>query len=258
MAIEELELSLGKVRARVAPGRGALTTSLEVDGKELLFLDRESLENPDASIRGGIPIMFPFCSRLIDNKVVASGTTVPMHGFARSQEWEVVSKSAAALRLRMRQPPDLMEMWPWKHRLDHKFILTGSGLHLEMICINESDQPMPLSPGWHPYFPCPEASKETVVGSLVGTEPGHLHDRGEVNFGVPAPVDGMVGYGIPGLGKLRLEFSPGFRHFQIWSIPGRPFICLEPFWGPPNTLNTPDALIVPPGGGVSLWFRIER
>lgn len=257
MIFEELNLELGNVRARVAPARGALVTSLEVDGVDLLYMDRKTFENPSLGIRGGIPIMFPFCGKLKDGRLETTGTEVPMHGFARNQSWKVIEHRSSSLHLRMETSRDIQEIWPWEFTLDHRFLLTGHGMHLEMACVNEGKSPMPLAPGWHPYFPCKHTMKELVAGSLPGTEPGHLHDASEVNFGVVAPADGLVRYQLPDLPGLRLEFSPGFRHFQIWSLTGRDFVCLEPFWGAPNSINEGGAVVVQPGDGVSFWFRIE-
>ncbi|MCC5875782.1 MAG: hypothetical protein JJU11_06150 [Candidatus Sumerlaeia bacterium] len=257
MKFEELEVELGEVRASVAPARGALVTRLEVGGHSILYMDRKTFENPSLGIRGGIPIMFPFCGKLKDGRLNASGTELPMHGFARNASWKVIEHRASSLHLRMETPQETRDIWPWDFTLDHRFILTGRGIHLEMSCVNEGDKPMPLAPGWHPYFPCSLMEKENIAGSLPGTEPGHLHDKGEVNFGVRAPADGVVRYQVPGLPGLRLEFSPGFRHFQIWSLSGRDFVCLEPFWGAPNSINEGGAVEVQPGEGVSFWFRIE-
>lgn len=49
-----------------------------------------------------------------------------------------------------------------------------------------------------------------------------------------------------------LSFSPAMRHLQFWSQPGRDFICLEPFYGPNDTVNTDRRLDVParPGAGL--------
>ena len=47
------------------------------------------------------------------------------------------------------------------------------------------------------------------------------------------------------------------RHMQFWSQPGKDFICLEPFYGPSNTINTDRRLDVPEGGVAELWMRIE-
>ena len=57
--------------------------------------------------------------------------------------------------------------------------------------------------------------------------------------------------------SLRLSFSPAMRHLQLWSQPGKDFICLEPFYGPNNTVNTDRRHEVPPGQARDFWMRLE-
>lgn len=257
MPVEQLEMTLGDVRARVAPARGALVTSLEVKGRELLYLDEETLEDPAKSVRGGIPLLFPFAGSLDNHYAEAAGARIPQHGFGRNAEWRVLERTAGAIRLEMEIAPKVLAIWPWAMRVEHHFLLTDSGMHLELMVWNRGTRPMPLSPGWHPYFRCEPHQKQFVTGDFLGTEPGNLHDLDEVNYGLVPPADACAEFLIPGLGNLRLRFAPRMRHLQIWSIPGRPFVCLEPFWGAPNTLNTPAALVVPAGEARSIWFRVR-
>ena len=61
----------------------------------------------------------------------------------------------------------------------------------------------------------------------------------------------------PGAWSERLTFSPALRHLQFWSQPGKDFVCLEPFRGPNDTVNTERRLEVAPGQACDLWLRIE-
>ena len=47
------------------------------------------------------------------------------------------------------------------------------------------------------------------------------------------------------------------RHLQLWSQPGKDFICLEPFYGPNNTVNTERRCDIPAGQARDFWMRIE-
>src|SRR5690606_5004581 len=101
----EIHLELGSVSARVSPARGAIATSLSIGGTELLYLDRETFHDPANNVRGGIPILFPFAGSLENGRLEASGTLIPQHGFARNQQWTVLSQSAATLRLGLESSP---------------------------------------------------------------------------------------------------------------------------------------------------------
>jgi galactose mutarotase-like enzyme len=47
------------------------------------------------------------------------------------------------------------------------------------------------------------------------------------------------------------------RHLQCWSQPGKPFVCLEPFFGPAGTVNTEARAWVPARSARTFWMRIE-
>jgi galactose mutarotase-like enzyme len=117
---------------------------------------------------------------------------------------------------------------------------------------------VPVAPGWHPYFRCPAAEKTRVTGDLTGLPPDALRDDREFDFGIEAPPLGRVRFSIPGLGgALALSFAPAMRHLQFWSQPGKDFVCIEPFLGPANTINTEKRVSVPPGTARDFWMRIE-
>lgn len=251
-----LELSGAPARALIAPRRGAIVTSLSVNSTELLYLDRDTFSDPARSVRGGIPLLYPFCGRLDEERFLAAGTTMPQHGFARNQPWTVLEHGGDTLNLEMDSSADVRQAFPYDFTLRSKFLLSPRGLRIELTTHNRSDRPMPLSPGWHPYFPCAPESKEQVRGNIPGMEPGCIRDSG-TDGGVVAPPDGRVRIQIPGLPALWLSFSPEMRHVQLWTLPGKPFVCIEPFHGPPNTINGPNAMVVPPGAVQMLWMAIE-
>ena len=84
-----------------------------------------------------------------------------------------------------------------------------------------------------------------------------MGDEREFDFGLQPPADGRTRFDVPGLGELRIAFSPAMGHMQFWSQPGKDFVCLEPFWGPNDTVNTERRLEVAPGSARELWMRLE-
>jgi len=255
--LDEIELQFGDVRALVAPGRGSIVTSLSVRGTEALYMDRATFEDESRSVHGGIPLLFPFASTLANNTVDATGTKIPIHGFGREMKWKVVEQSAGVIRMRMKGDDRTREIWPWAMTVEHTVMLMDKGIHHELMIFNAGTKPMPVAPGWHPYFRCPASKKEDIEGNLDGTNAGSVHDREEVNFGVTPRADGTAEFAVPELGKVVLRFAPIMRHVQLWTLPGKDYICLEPFTGPPNYLNTPEAPVVPPGRARVFWARFE-
>jgi len=258
MDLAELTIERGAVAARVAPARGAIVTALAVDGRDVLFMDRATLLDPAKSVRGGIPLLFPFAGRLDEDRLVHAGTTMKQHGFARNKPWTVAACDAGAMRLALEDDAQTRAAYPHPFRIEQALTLLPRGLHVELRIHNRGDTPMPVAPGWHPYFSCASADKPRVAPlDVPGLDPARFSPDAEFDFGVTAPAGGRATFAIPGLGRLGLGFSPEMRFLQCWGLPGRDFICLEPFVGPNNTINTPARLEVAPGGTQVLWMRVE-
>lgn len=257
MSLAELSLEHAGVVARVAPGRGAIVTALAVGGRDVLFMDRETLADPGRSVRGGIPLLFPFAGRLDGDRLVHAGTAMKQHGFARNKAWTVTDQAPGRLRLALADDAETRAVYPHAFRLEQTVLLLGDGLQLELLVHNTGREPMPIAPGWHPYFGCASAARPSVRPlGVEGLDPARFTPGAEFDFGVTAPASGRTAFEIPGLGRLRLEFSPELRFLQCWGLPGRDFICLEPFRGPNNAINTQQRLDVAPGAAHALWMRI--
>jgi galactose mutarotase-like enzyme len=257
MELAELSIGHGTVAARVAPARGAIVTALTVGGRDVLFMDRTTLLDPARSVRGGIPLLFPFAGRLGD-RLVHAGSSMKQHGFARNLAWTVVEQHAGGVRLALEDDAQTRAAYPHAFRIEQTFTVLPKGLQIELLMQNRGDRPMPVAPGWHPYFPCPSPAKPRVAMHFASDlDPQRFTPDAEFDFGVTAPADGLANFEIPRLGRLRLSFAPELRFLQCWGLPGRDFICLEPFLGPNNTINTTARLEVAPGRSHLLWMRIE-
>jgi galactose mutarotase-like enzyme len=257
MNLDPVALSFADVHAEVVPGRGGLVTSLRVDGRDVLFLDRATLDDPTKNVRGGIPILFPFAGKLPQDRFAPAGTTITQHGFARKRPWSIAEQRPDFLRLTFVGDETTRAQYPYAFELDYGVRLLPRGLQVELAVHNAGHSALPIAPGWHPYFRCPSDLKPRVTGDVAGLASQTLASDAEFDFGLAAPASGRAQFEIPALGLLRLSFSPAMRHLQLWSLPGRDFICLEPFYGPENTIHTAQRLEVPAAEARDLWMRIE-
>ena len=57
----------------VVPARGGIITRWQICGEDILYLDRERFKDPNLSVRGGVPILFPICGNLPDNSYQHQG-----------------------------------------------------------------------------------------------------------------------------------------------------------------------------------------
>lgn len=254
--LDTVTLRFGDVYAEVVPGRGALVTALRVGATELLYLDRATLNDPTKNVRGGIPVLFPFAGKLADETFTLTGTKMKQHGFGRNRAWFVSHQDTASVRMSLVADDDTRQQWPYMFTAHHTVMIVPGGLQLELEIV-AADDPLPVSPGWHPYFALAAADKAGVRIDVAGVTPDRFADDREFDFGVPAPIDGRAGFTLPHVGELQLAASPEFRHLQFWSQPGKPFICIEPFYGPAGTINTEDRGWIPARAARTYWMRVR-
>jgi galactose mutarotase-like enzyme len=237
-------ITFGDVSAEIVPERGALVTALRVGARDVLYLDRATLDDPTKNVRGGIPLLFPFAGKLVDETFTLTGTKMKQHGFARNRAWTVTNRDAASLQMTLAADAETRAQYPFEFTAHHRVTIVADGLQLELTIVAGADA-LPVSPGWHPYFACATAAKASVHDGFT--------DEREFDFGMVAPIDGHSRFA----NGVTLDASPELRHLQFWSLPGKPFVCLEPFYGPAGTINTDQRGWVPAGQARTFWMRIR-
>ena len=237
-------LAFGDVSVELVPERGALVTALRVGARDMLYLDRETLDDPMKNVRGGIPLLFPFAGKLVNETFTLTGTKMKQHGFARNRAWVVTAHDAASIQMTLVADAETRAQFPFDFTAHHRAMVVPGGVQLELVVI-AGVEAVPVSPGWHPYFACATAAKAGVHAGFT--------DEHEFDFGEVAPIDGHSQFP----NGITLDASPELRHLQFWSQPGKPFVCLEPFYGPAGTINTDQRGWVPAGQARTFWMRIR-
>ncbi len=258
MPFEEIEIRSGNVSAKIAPSRGALVSGLNVNGIEVLYLDRATFDDGTKNVRGGIPVLFPYAGKLVDGTLLVAGTKMGQHGFGRNKGWQIVEHKPDMLRVGISADEETMAVYPFLFRAEQRCTVLPRGLLVELLISNLDTKPMPVSPGWHPYFCCAGAKKGSVVCDAPGFVVGSTPNDKEFDFGIVAPGWGRALIQGTDIGTLALSFSPEMRHLQFWSQPGKDFICIEPFNGPNNTINTERRVDIPAGASRVFWMRLEQ
>jgi galactose mutarotase-like enzyme len=261
--------------ATIAPARGGMVIGLSVAGRELLYLDRKTFDDPAANVRGGIPVLFPSPGKLAGDAWSWGGARGAMkqHGFARNLPWDVAATGTddgawAALSLSANEVTKAQ--YPWDFHATFTYRLRSRTLAIEMRIENRGGAPMPFGAGFHPYFAVREADKAAARIPTRATRAFDNKDKREIAFGgldlTAEEVDihlhdhGSTAASLSAAGtEIALEGSPEFTHWVVWTLRGRDFVCLEPWTCPGNTLNTGDRLIVlQPGEARALWLRLTR
>ncbi len=214
-----------------APERGGIITSLKLDGKELLYLDEETFNDLNSSVKGGIPILFPNAGPIPDEIKTEEYANLKQHGFARDMKWSSEkTKNGFAESLISNENTKSVYPHDFKFTLrgvleeDDSFTLTKNIQNLD------ENKEMPVSSGLHPYFKVPNAQKQNIEFNFPGgdfvKENIEKWANGEYvcidNPNIPLEVY------IPELGTLIFTIDKEYKKIWVWSMPDKDFVCIEP------------------------------
>ena len=64
--------------------------------------------------------LFPMCGRMVEGKYTFEGKTyeIPIHGFAKLQEWRVLRQKANAITLQLQDTEETLAMYPFRFALE--------------------------------------------------------------------------------------------------------------------------------------------
>jgi galactose mutarotase-like enzyme len=272
-----------------------LGASLRYQGVE--FLRRvEDLEA--AAARGssaGIPLLYPWANRLAEPRYRVLGKEIvldqsspllhfdehglPMHGVPWPLlSWLVTEARQDFLAARLEwSSSDMLAVFPFHHRVELAATLCPESLTLETTVVANSEGPVPVSFGFHPYFGFPEPSRskwrlelpamrKLVVderGIPIGEEEpfgGFDAELGENSFddGFALPEEQTTFSVIGATCKVSVELLAGYRHAQVFAPKDKDYIALEPMTAPTSALTSGRGLrFVSPGGRFQAVFRIR-
>ncbi|MDQ8700291.1 aldose 1-epimerase family protein [Hyphomicrobium sp. LHD-15] len=244
-----------------------LSASINTLGAELWTLrdaaGRDLIWNGDGTFwTGRAPILFPIVGALANGSYRIGEATyaLPQHGFGRRRRFTPIAACHHNATLRLENCAETRAVYPFDFALDLGFEIAGARLAVTATLTNTGDAPLPASFGYHPAFlwPLPfgaaradhfilfdEAETAAVFrpdanGLLVAAgRPDHLDGRtlwlDDTLFADGALVlTELKGQGLTyGAGDghgLRISY-PDTPHLGIWSKPGAPFVCVEPWQG---------------------------
>lgn len=272
-----IEAADNLTRASFVPELGAIGCSLVLPGpsgpRETLFLQDHFWDRSTELTRGGLPFLFPVCGRLERDgrpeTYLYDGNLyrLKIHGFAHRLAWRLAAADTGSeIVMTLTDTPATRRRYPFAFALRLTYRVEPGALVCEQQYINRSRRPMPYYAGFHPYFrtPAPRAGKDLVRLNLV---PGHFlayNDRLTDLAGVkPRKPDFPVSITDPAIHeqlirmggdkRAQLLFPDGFRlrmtsagrddqdmfgYIQLYTLPDKPFFCLEPWMGFPNAMNS--------------------
>lgn len=277
-------------------GSDKLTAAVSTYGAELMSL-RDNATGQEYIWQGRADVwtghcynIFPFAGRLNEDTYFLDGAAyrMPLHGFACRSMFRPVRTSEHELVFGLTDSEETRAQFPRKFAFTVAYFLTGSTLCVTYRAENRDGRPMYCNFGAHPgialpigsgrgfgehFLELPEGTKELLTDEKkfrTGKEEGTARRL--------VLSEEMFQYGAhiyrTGGGKIRLGCKGGpcmlafrledFEYLALWSKPGAPLICVEP-WGSVSEKagccvpleERADMLVVAPDAAVQKRWTIE-
>ncbi|WP_028116861.1 hypothetical protein [Ferrimonas senticii] len=206
-------------------------------GRPILWLSELADLTGNSPIRGGVPISFPWFAE----QFPPAAKTLPKHGFARTQQWQLLKQQSHSLTLQLTDNSTTLALWPHRFALTLKIQLSGSELDLCLTIANTDDQPWQCGAALHSYFACDNAAA-VEVAELTGRDYFNSLQQGrQQQFHsdcLPNPIDAIVpnlmqiktlGLNISHQGNdSTVIWNPAEQHpSDVSTAERQQFICLE-------------------------------
>jgi galactose mutarotase-like enzyme len=277
---------------------GEIIATIKADGAELCSLrNTEGLEllwQAGPQWPRHAPLLFPIVGRLKNDTLRHDGKTYPMtqHGFARDLRFDWIERGTDSCKLMLANSAATSSHYPFAFQVTVTYRATGSDLDVTLEIANTGTETLPASIGAHPAFNWPlEPGLAKEAYRLVFSEDERAPIR-RLNSGLmriapePSPVTGKtmalsdrlfdddaVIFDRPASHQVRyaadrgpyIELSwEGFRELGVWSKPGAPFLCIEPWHGFASPVDfdgefseKPGIMHIAPGERRAMTYRIH-
>ncbi|AJC83518.1 aldose 1-epimerase protein (plasmid) [Rhizobium etli bv. phaseoli str. IE4803] len=242
---------------------------------------------------GRSPILFPIVGKAADDKLAIGGAVYPMaqHGFARRSEFSLAASTATMCRHELPASAATQAVYPFDFLLAVEHAVQGRALTVTAEVNNRDARALPFGLGFHPAFawPLPDAAGRPHMVTLDNEgEPALARLEGGLINPAPLPSpfdkgrlvldhamfekDAMIfpkgagdglRYGAVGGPNLRFQFE-NLPNLALWTKPGAPFICIEPWHGTAaeaggssELSQRPHTTILAPGATARFAFTVE-
>jgi galactose mutarotase-like enzyme len=216
------------------------------------------------------PVLFPIVGQLKDNTYLYKGKKyhLPRHGFARDKTFTVSPQDKQSISFTLQSDESTRAIYPFTFRFSIIYSVEGEDLTVRYVVENEGDETMLFSVGGHPAFRLPlvagtdyddyklvfetaentgrwPISKEGLIEQHP--QPLFLHTRelpltkdlfqkDAVVFKHLASQAVTIRSGKTPHGLT--FYFPNFPYLGLWAAPGADFLCIEPWCGIADSVNT--------------------
>ncbi len=216
------------------------------------------------------PILFPIVGGLKDSRYVYEGKTyhLPRHGFARDKTFTIEQQSANKATFLLTSDEETLKNYPFPFELRVHYALKDNTLSVTYAVKNTGKGALYFSVGGHPAFNVPLVAEtaytdyriELNAAETLGRYPLSKNGLLELNpnpflentDNIPlhpslfyedavvlkhSSAQSMAIVSDKTPHGLQMTFD-GFPYFGIWAAKDAPFVCLEPWCGIADSVNT--------------------
>ena len=245
-----------------------------------------------ARIRGGNPILFPFCARTYDRGEINQWRAddgvrrpMPTHGFARQGKFRTTRLDEGGFSAQFVPDAAAQAAYPFDYEFVVSYRFSPVSIFVELQLTNLGTTPIPWSAGHHFYFTLPWSAgrtrrdyriETTATKHLQRDDQGRLIAAPGVGPGETLANKDLIDLIQTGQRRdlfavtetptgSRLLFRSGMAHSSprdlavvTWTEDEKsPFYCIEPWMGPPNAPETKVGLhMVSPGQMQKFYVEI--
>jgi len=277
---------------------GGELISFKIDGIEKIHQGEEVKdENGRVYWKRHAPVLFPVVGKLKGGHTVINGRTfeMPQHGFARDLKFEPITKLDNFHSYKLVSDKYTLVRYPFEFELYNTYRQEENKLIFIYKVINTGDSQMTFGLGSHPAFKIDsddikkenyylEFSEEEenahflyLIDGLVATEYSRnklINNKyillNEHSFDNDALIIKGIQHKEVSLknrrtGKTILKMNyEGWPYLGIWSKPGAPFLCLEPWFSTADRINrasvfnkNPDLITLQPKEEFEAKYKVE-
>ncbi len=219
------------------------------------------------------PILFPIVGAVVGGTYTVGGNeySLSQHGFARDMEFTCEAEAPLAITHVLTDSEASHALYPYPFRLTVRHELEGNSIRVTWEVAAQGEE-MYFKVGGHPAFVVP-----VLPGTALSDYFISLDNRKYVDFRLIAPgtgcVDNQTIHTLPSpdgtlplseelfakdaliiedpslktasllfpdkTPYIRVTMHSSFPYFGIWKKPGAPFVCLEPWQGRTDNVDSP-------------------
>jgi galactose mutarotase-like enzyme len=215
------------------------------------------------------PILFPIVGTLKDNSYTYNSVpyNLSRHGFARDGVFELIEKNENSAVFSLQSTKDTLKVYPFDFELQISYVLEDDRLNIHYQVINKGNRKMPFSIGAHPAFSLPGnfekysiqfEKEEPLVYNLLENDliSNSTKTLSKVNNEVPLDYqlfenDALIFKSLQSKYLTILEAGnpilrvcyEDFPHLGIWTKKDAAFLCIEPWFGYSDSVESSGKLI---------------